>query len=712
MRSLLFLLCLPLLVRCVPRYPVSTPKSVEGLNKLASFFFDPVDISTRGLEYPYYGMYMDMLALDGVNRDEFDTWDKQDRAAYVQTLLKSRTVSGSTNALYFGQFIDKLSTGQCTKIMILGGSLSCGLALDTEIEKSYPQLLEDLINLMFPCFEVEPNSTVSLFDKPKQIEVPPQKLIRHTFDNFENRTQGRHTIVNRCERGSGSTYFSTGFDGFVCHQKNEIDLVIMEFVSNDLEENNVFSHAYEKNLEESAPKYIEYLIRRLDRLNIPQLFLAGSFRIPSELHRGQDPVLRSAEALHLLVQKHLDIPTVSFPAIFREKFLETWFDETSKYCFNYFMFDYHSHLHGLGHYMITYLLLWNFQNDVHNWAARDSPMERIELEKIPFHKMDDSYWTLLANSGLEAQYDYTSAYSEHSNIVHTSEWEFTDEGRGKYGLVSETPGSRINVKFSRPDFYVANIAFLRSYENMGKFKLTFHVNESLGQNSEVCQVGGNDLSIRLMDCQIYEVDSLWASQTSQSFPVLLKIPEGSHSMDIEVLDVPSEHEQRHKTDDPSSVASIVTRGKKVKILMISLYVERETCKADGPWPGPKERLPHQHLPTVVHPFGPQEISQEIHRRNRSQITEASFHEVREKPRPLLEELKPLEEANQFILHFKPLIGTKRLREIVENFRSLRASRHLVFLLSALGIWMLSGLVFCVVSRFVRNKELKESYKEA
>jgi hypothetical protein len=298
------------------------------------------------------------------------------------------------------------------------------------------------------------------------------KLERHYFSNSTLNRQGRHRVFNRCVSATGSSYASIKFESLVCDIADSLDLVIMEFVSNDLKDNFRVGGSQD-SLAQSAPKYIEYLFRRFDSLSIPRLFLSASFRVAR--FDVPTPELENAEDLHLLVQNHFDIPTVSWAKPLKEKFLEAWGNGTYKFWWQNIFYDIWSHQTAAGHYMITFLLLWNVQNDVQYWSSWPFKfIDRAPLENLPNFVMDSTYWVFFSGTQ-KAQFDYSQPNFQSFNGVHLSaDWNFTDEGREKFGLVTYSPGSTISIDIQvEAQLSVVSVGFLRSYANMGKFRLTF-----------------------------------------------------------------------------------------------------------------------------------------------------------------------------------------------------------------------------------------------
>jgi hypothetical protein len=117
------------------------------------------------------------------------------------------------------------------------------------------------------------------------------------------------------------------------------------------------------------------------------------------------------------------------------------------------------------------------------------------------------------------------------------------------------------------------LGFLRSYVKMGKFSITFYSGIS-SNDSTICNLGGDDVLLRMMNCSIFEIDCSWKSQTSQTVPVMIQIPKGSSRMVIEVL------------NNSSPTISNGSGGNKVKITSFVFFTNKETTCALEPWLGP------------------------------------------------------------------------------------------------------------------------------
>jgi hypothetical protein len=125
--------------------PLKAPRNIEDLNRFVSYFLNPRDNLVVNGSQQQFAAYLNNLTTGRTERDEYDSWDNQTRAEFMETLHKSRTVAGKSDALYFGRFIEKLSTGTCTNTLVLGGSLTCGHKLKTDNESNeiaYPELFE------------------------------------------------------------------------------------------------------------------------------------------------------------------------------------------------------------------------------------------------------------------------------------------------------------------------------------------------------------------------------------------------------------------------------------------------------------------------------------------------------------------------------------------------------------------------------------------
>jgi hypothetical protein len=256
---------------------------VQGLTNLGVEFLK-LDTSMEARTADEYTRYIQHMA-DGLEPDLFHSLNDTDQQHILHLLHKSRTVKGDSNYLYFHDFVQKINRGICTTIMTVGGSLTCGTALAERSfnEKPWPTLLERYLNQMFPCFE-DTNTNHSVSGRRELLSDASLNeryaLLRSNVSIETEKKLGRHRVENRCVVGTGSSFSSRNFELLFCDLADQLDLVIMELASNDLVDNEaiVVMQDVKGNLTESAPKYIEFLIRKLDSLNIPHMFLQGSFR--------------------------------------------------------------------------------------------------------------------------------------------------------------------------------------------------------------------------------------------------------------------------------------------------------------------------------------------------------------------------------------------------------------------------------------------------
>jgi hypothetical protein len=376
--------------------------------------------------------------------------------------------------------------------------------------------------------------------------------------------QGRHRVVNRCFSATGSSLVARNFEYMFCDAQDQLDLVIMEFASNDLANNEPLTLGESPaNLTESAPKYMEFIVRKLDSLNISYLSLQASFRY----YRDVPPHHFNAESVHLPIQKYYDIPTISFPATFLERFLDERKNYYSKYFASHIFRDSNSHQTGYGHSLIAYTLLWNIQRDL---FLKERSHSRILASSRPFFALKNIYWSMLTGK-VSQNFDFSQSILTNSlsNFINFSQtWNHTDEGRRKWGLVSSTPGDQIEVKFAHPDdVYAISIGFLRSYMGMGAFKITFLSNsENYSDVVRVTQpyvLKDEETSQRTLLLKSYQIDCLWTSRTSQYFQESLLVPDGSDGFILEVISA--------LADGRSG------RGLKTKILSLAVYSKSPSC---------------------------------------------------------------------------------------------------------------------------------------
>jgi hypothetical protein len=559
---------------------INSPETLEALVNLAVEFYDK-DTSTRGMDEEQYQEYVQNLSI-GSETPHFKP------QIDIEILMKSRTVSGASNTLYYERFMEKINSGTCVTIVTVGGSVTCGAGIYLRDEKSWPMLLERFLNQMFPCFNATSNwSTPKRYTGEETFDSRNIHVLkRHnlslllTDENFDvYRPIGSHTVINRCIPASGSSFVSHNFELVFCDLKDQIDLVMMEFASNDLENNEAFKFTGNEkgNLTESAPKYLEFLIRKLDSLNISQMFIQASFRFSRNI---TTPHFFNAEAVHLPIQKFYDVPTISFPATFLDVFLKNRFYNASRFYDVRIMRDSYSHLTGFSHDILTFLILWNLQRDMFSgWTTKRLSM-RADSHQL--QELTNAHWDVL-NGQLAEYFDFRNPFnnseSQNKALTFSSGWNHTSEGRrgDKWGLVSQTEGAQVYLSFANASsVYAVSIGFMKSYSEMGAFKITFGSNEGVLQDDDRVELwdlrDGRSNSLRNDVFKTYVVDSLWDSKTSQFYPEAFLVPNGSSNCVIEVLD----EQTTNSIFDGGTQRP--DRGLKVKLLSMSVYFKSESCQ--------------------------------------------------------------------------------------------------------------------------------------
>jgi hypothetical protein len=540
---------------------VRFPMTVEALTNLAVHFYD-IDTSIGNRSSVEYRQYVQSIADGNIN---FDVSDIQS-IHIMDQLSKSRTVQGASNYLYHQKFLNRLNSGKCTTILTVGGSLTCGASLE-DGEEAWPNLLERFLNQMFPC--VEESTSVPEVSKESQMSLNRRSV-------SQTGTIGRHRVENRCVSATGSSYVSRNFEYLFCDLRDRLDLVIMEFASNDLVNNDPLKVIKndDRTLSESAPKYIEFLIRKLDSLDIPHMFLQASFRFFSDI----PPHHFNAESIHLPIQRHYDVPTISFPATFLQDFLLGFEDTKSRFYNVRIMRDTNSHLTGVGHDVLTFVLLWNLQNDVSKLNL-DHGEKRIYSEYQNFLELDKASWSVL-NGKLLQRFDFdhsTDSSLGGANIQISNDWEHTNEGRNnKWGLVSYTPGSRVKVYlWNSEEAYAVSIGFLKSYSAMGAFRVKFLSEDESDEylpSIEATKLHRDDNdALWNQTFKSHVVDCLWESKTSQFSPASLLIPPRTQRIVIEVMNKSAIEQLLDKK------TQVKQRGQKVKLLSISIFLKRNSC---------------------------------------------------------------------------------------------------------------------------------------
>jgi len=127
-----------------------------------------------------------------------------------------RTQTNVGNEAHFAKFLEKLASGQCVRILAMGGSVSVGYSGNgTETDgpggrkDAWPTRLAELLNERYPC------STNSKTGSPVEQQ--------HTVDNWSKHACGSDVHFRILRDKSSSSYLQT------------VDLVIFEAASNDVD---------------------------------------------------------------------------------------------------------------------------------------------------------------------------------------------------------------------------------------------------------------------------------------------------------------------------------------------------------------------------------------------------------------------------------------------------------------------------------------------
>eukprot|EP00475_Leptophrys_vorax_P044930 TRINITY_DN9178_c0_g1_i3.p1 TRINITY_DN9178_c0_g1~~TRINITY_DN9178_c0_g1_i3.p1 ORF type:complete len:734 (-),score=156.66 TRINITY_DN9178_c0_g1_i3:25-2226(-) len=536
-----------------------TPTTIAELNEFAHLFFNSNHTAD-----------LDNWRFSGsANKPQ----SRQNRELFISRLNQSRSVLGLTNSLYFDRFIGKLRRGECTTILTLGGSVTCGMTLVWEKdERAWPWLLQHFLNEMFPC-QLRDDDAEEFVDGLLSFEKYQDHLIavEPRSEPVLNKTDvSKHVVVmNRCVSATGSSYASYQFQRLVCDLTPKLDLVIMEFASNDLQDNHQLYTSKKSSgnsLADSSKKYIEFLVRKLTSLNVSSLFLQASFRLPRS-----PPNYGNAELVHLPVQQYLDVPTVSFPGVIGKDFDDHHTDPNSKYYVRRIFRDVHSHYSGRGHLMLAYTLLWNIQNDVYVHSSRQVQRE-VPLLSSEFCAIDGYDWAILTTKTTR-RHSFTFENDTSGPTYDCSkDWFVSGENRNKYGLISTTPKSHCVFRYDdMKDVFALEVGFLRSYTSMGQFRITFLAPEEpddlrfSAEDSIQMEVE----FIECKSCRSYIFDGHWSDPSSQYYFDSVFIPEGTDRFVLDVL--PSEF---LNLEDPQ----IGDRGTKVKLLTIGFRTETQACQ--------------------------------------------------------------------------------------------------------------------------------------
>eukprot|EP00475_Leptophrys_vorax_P044933 TRINITY_DN9178_c0_g3_i1.p1 TRINITY_DN9178_c0_g3~~TRINITY_DN9178_c0_g3_i1.p1 ORF type:complete len:547 (-),score=123.00 TRINITY_DN9178_c0_g3_i1:20-1660(-) len=368
------------------------------------------------------------------------------------------------------------------------------------------------------------------------------------------------------------------FQNLICDLLPKLDLVIMEFASNDLHDTQALTskNGSEIGGQESSQKYIEFLVKHLTAYNVSSLFLQASFR-------SYDSAYANAEAIHLPVQLYYDVPTVSFTRVFKQDYLTNMGDAESRFYSPRMFRDTHSHFTGIGHVMLAYTLLWNIQNDVYTHYWMQSP--NIVLPHKNFALDPFSLALLKTNTSRGYRFDGDNkTLASFGDVSCTEHWQILAESRSKYGLISKTPGSYCVFYFDDlKDVFALEIGFMKSYKGMGKFRVTFLGLESGDDSSHHFNLQKDTFrmdSNRARDesrtaWRSYILDGYWSDESSQHYFESVLVPKNSNRFVIEVL--PNSPEFRTELEP-----ALEARGTKVKLLTIGIRSDAQSCKPGSP----------------------------------------------------------------------------------------------------------------------------------
>jgi hypothetical protein len=565
-----------------------------GPDKIPGTYQQLTDFAQKFFNADPYDVYDHWKPEDVLNRKQ-PTKELQEQL--ISTLTESRTVLGLTNDVYFERFIAKLRSGRCTNILVLGGSTSCGTCVDgARGERHYPWLLAFFLNQLFPCArDPDPYADLTVLNTSSILPEEDFELMMNAPRSYQSELFGfnttrsarirktshhtgrlvvRHRVHNRAKAACGSSYASFELENLVCDfMPNGIDLVIMEFASNDLVNNRDLGTSSSSNLENSSPRYLEFLIKKLDSLRVSYLFLQVSFRTPHAPSRG---VHGNAELVHLPVQKLYDTPTISLPKTFVENYQTFQGDNSSKFFTPRILRDSMSHLTGAAHLLATFTLLWNFQNDAYShWYTRS---EGKNISSFPNKYLSDFDWDILSAKTVQAyKFDETGHTSIEGEYSCSPEWFISDEGRKKYGIISSNPGASCMFHYnpSHGNLFALEIGFMKSYNKMGKFRITF-LSSDESDNTTISKsaaiLATSDTTS--ITAKSYILDGIWEDRSSQYFPQSLLVPPGTSRVLLE------------------NIGEGTTNGTKVKIMSIGFRVRQvQACSAQM-YPVETKQDPH------------------------------------------------------------------------------------------------------------------------
>eukprot|EP00667_Euglena_gracilis_P007017 EG_transcript_7086 len=386
----------------------------------------------------------------------------------AEMCLASRALEGHVGrAAAVAARLARCEGGGGLQVTVFGGSVSCGRCLTDHKDRvclgqpkrswyglecrkeAYPKLLEDALNLAFPC--------------PR-----------------------RHIVVNRCRSGSGSDFFVSQMGQYMKDRGETAlemaDLVIAETSTNDVMDLAKHHKTQLHNRTALIQFFTEALVRQL--LLLPKrpllLYLHASWRN----YAGRDsapPYHNDAAHAHAHVLKYYHIPQVSAMAALQPLYAPARRDWLTRFYFC----DAPGHPTAFGHQLLAALLLYNVRRDValvehledfdhladHTAGLPPSLADAPKLAVYEGMMRGAVYEYLDLRNGTEAGYLVLSNPN--------SSFQFMEDVPNKPGLIAMAVGATLLLNLTHGlapllphQPYLTTVGHLISYAHMGRATFT------------------------------------------------------------------------------------------------------------------------------------------------------------------------------------------------------------------------------------------------
>ena len=415
--------------------------------------------------------------------------------APLETLRASRLNVGDVQLVR--RFLRRVQTKQCTRVLVLGGSISAGHGVGG-LPNAYPTRFTKWLNDAFPCASAATGG------------------------------RGRHKLVNRAVPATGSNYWFSKVSQFA---STPFDLVLVEFSINDMDEGcskSTMSKSDEVKLKgrEGVPKcaisvYTEALIRNLMRLpshpailyletgalskGFDALFPAESGATPGAFVRGLPwgfPTAIGAEASreHFGVCQYYGVPVVSlldalYPSVVKasskvQRETNPWtpvaMDWVRARCDGSSVL--HSerksvqwckrtgvrnrdpkHLSPAGHRFAAQLLVHTILDEMDRLESFIEPVDYVAMDQVKTMYLEKYRLLDWEHSPVDVL-DLTAAVAAE-RLVSNSGWSLKEDVPGKPGHIATAPDALLTLHIKAANFIM--IGYLISYRNIGRVRVWF-----------------------------------------------------------------------------------------------------------------------------------------------------------------------------------------------------------------------------------------------